>query len=203
MANPPVYLVRSCHPPVQWDQAEILRDFTCPWQQANLPVTQFRALHSESGLHFRFDAVEPIGPRPQGGSARERVLESSRVELFFSACANLSSYHCFEFSPWGEALIYEARFHRQMNWDWSAQPFQWQAQWLEAGYRVEGLLPWATLQQMGLGRHGPWHVGVFRALFQPTATGDHLRFWMPWRNPQTAKADFHVPSAFGRFELAH
>jgi len=202
MSNP-CYAVRHTENPLLWEGANRIESLHNPWSAEAAPPTRFCAQHSDAGLHFRFDCGGPRPARPDLATERDRVLEGSRVELFFSASASLQRYYCLELSPWGDALLYEASHYRQMNWQWTCPLLRWESHWLEGGYRVEGLLPWAAIESMGLARseNARWWVGVFRAEFVTLPHGEKRRVWLPWCHGGGAKADFHIPEAFGQWRL--
>ena len=100
------YVVHRCPPGlVSWESAAVLRDFRFPWEMRPAPATEFRALHDGTQVHFRFDC-DDMDLVLAAGDARERVLGSDRVELFFAADARLDPYHCFEMEPRGGVLAY-------------------------------------------------------------------------------------------------
>lgn len=200
------YQVARCEQKPVWDQTQALGPLATLWGQAPAPATQFWAQHGPEGLHFRFEACEPqalAAPQPCA-EERVRVLASSRVELFFSADAQLRRYHCFELSPWGDSLVYEASHYRVMDWQWRCPGLTWTVQRQRCSYSVQGLLPWHSLAAMGLQWGAcavPWHVGVFQAVWQPDPAQGGRFLWYPWCDPQSSKPDFHVPQAFGQFML--
>jgi hypothetical protein len=186
-----------------WSRAQVLTDFCLPWDHEAPAHTEFRALWNEASLHFRFDVIDHDLVLGTGASLKERVLDSDRVEIFFTPELSLTPYYGFEMSPSGEALIYRARHYREIDWDWTCPSLQLSTCIHESLYSVEGSIPIETLRDLQLLKPGSaqlW-VGVFRADFIRQEDGTLKRRWMPWVNPQTEKPDFHVPSAFGRWQL--
>lgn len=188
---------------LNWSQADLLTDFCFPWEQRVVPSTEFRALWDEQYLFFRFDCVDEDLVLGLGGTLKDRVLGSDRVEIFLTPDLSLSPYYCFEMSPRGEALIYQARFHRQINWDWSDTSLEIKAGIESLYYWVEGKLPLGTLRELGILKPNSTHffAGVYRGEFSHWSDGSVKHGWMPWVNPQTERPDFHVPESFGIFEL--
>ncbi|MEX6398835.1 sugar-binding protein [Providencia hangzhouensis] len=71
-----------------WEKAEVLTDFTYPWEKEVAPKTDFRALWSDDALYFRFIADDKdiqLGDNPDKDQA---VLDSDRVELFLRLALN-------------------------------------------------------------------------------------------------------------------
>jgi hypothetical protein len=195
----PRHPVRRCERAApDWEDAPVLRDFRFPWEDQPAPVTEFRALHDGEFLHFRFDCVDADLVLAEGG-ARERVLGSDRVELFFAVDPRLDPYYCLEMEPRGAVLAYRGRFHRQFDWDWPGPDLRLQT-WLGTdGYRVEGRLPLADLRAWGVLKpdSGELLTGVHRGEFRHRPDGSVQPGWVTWVDPRTERPDFHVPAAFG------
>lgn len=188
---------------IDWSQAACLSDFTFPWETTEPPRTEFRALWDEERLHFLFDCVDAQLIIGAGETVKERVLGSDRVEIFLTPDLSLNPYYCFEMSPQGEAVAYKGRHYREFDWEWSCPELHLDAEIKGAHYRVQGSLPLETLRAWKVLKKDDrqFYAGVFRAEFSRKADLSLHSGWMPWVNPKTEKADFHVPSAFGIFKL--
>lgn len=184
-----------------WATAEILTRFTFPWENREAPQTEFRALWDETRLHFRFDCQDDDLVLPDGPTAKDRVIDSDRVEIFFAPDLSLRPYFCLEMSPRGDVLAYEARFYREINWDWQCEGLRLTAQIDNNQYTVSGSIPLDTLRQLKVLRSREMHAGIYRAEFHHKPDGSVHPGWMPWVNPNTEKPDFHVPASFGVLEL--
>jgi hypothetical protein len=196
------YQVRSsASSKLEWSHAETLADFTFPWENREAPKTEFRALWDETHLHFRFDCQDEDLVLPDGSTAKDRVIDSDRVEIFFAPDLSLKPYFCLEMSPRGDVLAYEARFYREMNWDWRCEGLQLTAQIDNNHYTVSGSIPLDTLRQLKVLRSREMHAGIYRAEFHHKPDGSVHSGWMPWVNPNTERPDFHVPTSFGVLEL--
>jgi hypothetical protein len=123
------------------------------------------------------------------------------VEIFFAPDLSLNPYFCLEMSPRGDVLAYEARFYREMNWDWRCEGLQIDAHIENDHYTVSGSIPLDTLRQLKVLRSREMHAGIYRAEFHHMADGTVHSGWMPWVNPNTERPDFHVPTSFGVLEL--
>ncbi|MCB1237964.1 MAG: carbohydrate-binding family 9-like protein [Verrucomicrobiae bacterium] len=202
----PRYRVRNCHgffADVPWETADVLANFAFPWEDRPAPRTEFRALWDAECLLFRFDCEDDDLVLADGADAKEKVIGSDRAEIFFAPDLSLDPYFALEMDPRGEVLDYEARHHRRMNWDWTFPHLTLRAEIAGAGYTVKGTIPLQTLRDLHVLKPGAseFFAGVFRAEFSHRDDGDVHQGWMAWVDPKTETPDFHVPSAFGVFEL--
>lgn len=198
------YLVRHrSESDLNWSDANLLTDFTFPWENRTAPLTELRALWDESHFHFRFDCIDDDLVLPDGPTVKDRALGADRVEIFFAPDLNLKPYYCFEMSPRGDVLAYEANFYREMNWDWQCDSLQLNTHIEGNRYHVTGSLPLDTLRALNVLKPGAseFFAGLYRAEFHHRADGTVHSGWMPWVNPQTERPDFHLPASFGVLEL--
>ncbi len=190
---------------LDWDAAACLMAFDFPWEATPVPSTEFRALWDDTHLHFRFDCVDHDLVLGAGETLKDRVLGSDRVEIFLTPDLNLTPYYGFEMSPRGngEALVYSARFYREYDWGWTCPELSLSAAIEGTRYHVQGSLPLDTLRALDVLKPGAtqFYAGVFRAEFSHQPDGGVHSGWMAWVDPKTERPDFHVPSAFGVFEL--
>jgi len=196
-------LPQSTHAVEDWSIATCLDEFQFPWEDTRPPRTEFRALWDDDHLHFRFDCVDEDLVLGAGGTLKERVLGSDRVEIFLTPDLNLSPYYAFEMSPRGETLAYSAKFYRQCDWDWNCPELSLKAEIESPHYYVQGSLPLSTLRALNILKSGAceFYAGVYRGEFSHKPDGGIHSGWMSWVNPGTKKPDFHVPGSFGVFEL--
>lgn len=187
-----------------WARAVPLTDFSLPWEERPAPRTEFRALWTRSHLHFGFTALDSTPVIGSGPTLKERVLESDRVEIFLAPDLSLAPYYCLEIAPGGEVLEYRARFYREMDWDWRCPGLEVRSEISQDACHVTGSLPVETLESLGVLKPGAnqFYAGLYRADFSVLPGGSLRRSWMPWVNPGTERADFHVPGSFGVVELA-
>jgi len=192
-----------------WKGAEELTDFVFPWLAHDAPRTSFRArwTAADERLHFRFEVIDDDIVLGEGDDAKQQVIGSDRVELFFAVDAELSRYYSLEMDPRGVVLDYAGKFHRQMDWDWSIDDLELDTDIQEDGYSVEGSISLVELDQLGCvhrdedgGRY--LIAGAYRAEFHRGADGTVIEDWISWVDPKVDTPDFHIPSSFGRFILA-
>ena len=192
----------GCGSDCAWQSAHVLTDFSFPWTAREPPATEFRALWNEEGLYLRFDVTDADVVLGAGANAKEKVIGSDRVEIFFSTGPRLNPYYGIEIGPRAEVLDYEARYHRQMNWDWSCDGLVAESSLTDFGYLVEGCIPMSTFKNLNcLHRDDQGYylvAGLFRAEFSHgTEAGPVIEDWMSWVDPEVESPDFHVPSSFG------
>jgi len=197
------HILRSTASVPDWSAATSLSDFAFSWEDRNAPQTEFRALWDDTHLHFRFDCQDDDLVLPDGPTAKDRVLGSDRVEIFFAPDLSLKPYYCLEMSPRGDALAYEANFYREINWNWICAGLQIDTLINNNRYTVTGSIPLDTLRATNVLKHGSREIfaGLYRAKFHQKPDGTTHSGWMPWVNPQTERPDFHVPSSFGVLEF--
>jgi hypothetical protein len=160
------------------------------------------ALGHETHLHFRFDCQDDDLVLPDGPTAKDRVIDSDRVEIFFAPDLSLKPYFCLEMSPRGDVLAYEARFYREMNWDWHCEGLQIDRPDRQQPLHRQRQHPARhTAPAQGALRSREMHAGIYRAEFHHKSDGSVHSGWMPWVNPHTERPDFHVPASFGVLEL--
>ncbi len=188
---------------LNWSAAELLADFCFPWESRSTPPTEFRTLWDDERLHFRFDCVDDDLVLPDGPTARERVIASDRVEIFFAPDLSLKPYYCLEMSPRGDVLAYKAEFYRLMDWNWQCGGLQIDARIDGNRYSVTGSLPLDTLRDLNVLKPHSREIiaGLYRAEFHRKPDGTIHSGWMPWVNPRTERPDFHVSASFGVLEL--
>lgn len=188
-----------------WSQAELLCDFTYPWESEPAPRTTFRGLHSAQWLYFLFDVEDSRVHVDFVEHSKLEVIDSSRVEIFLRRNENMSPYYCLELDASGRVLDYVGHFHRQFDFQWSWPPESLKVSAIRRshGYTVEGAISKSSLASLGvLTDNNRLQAGLFRAECTRTVTPrDHMR-WISWRRPDAPTPDFHIPSAFGILQLA-
>lgn len=183
-----------------WAVANLLQDFQYPWNDDITPKTYFRALHSAKTFYFRFEVEDHDLYAEVINNEQMEVAESDRVELFFCQDEHLDPYYCLEMDYLGRLLCNSARFHRQMDYNWTwPEGFYFQSQQTSKGFSVEGAISKASLSELGLLQKDEMRVGIFRG--QYSSQKDQPVRWISWIDPQTPQPDFHVPSAFGLLKL--
>ena len=184
-----------------WRRAEALTAFRDPWRGGGLP-TEFRACVDDQNLYFTF-IVEDDSLRLEKGWQGEKTLDrEDRVEIYFAVDARLEKYYCVEIDPEGRVHEFTGSFPRKWDNMWNLPGLKTAGRVSGKGYVVEGSVPLAALHALGLPpltSRRRWRMGLFRADMGTTAA-DPV-YWITWTDPRTPNPDFHVPAAFGAFQL--
>jgi len=189
----------------EWPEERWESELVFPWRDVPAPETAFILQTDGAGLYFAFwvadeDVVVVDGP-PDDESL---VARGDRVELFFARDEKLREYYSIEIDPTGRVLDYSARFYRHFDEGWDCPGLEVAAQRRPGGYDVEGRLSRRALKSMGLSLPSdgnPMLAGVFRAEFSHRGGEAAHESWISWIRPWVPRPDFHVPSAFGCFQL--
>lgn len=192
-----------------WQQVPAIEgSFHYPWRDFAAPYTSFRAYHDADKFYFVFDVKDDDIIAPEQWDGESTVNNEDRVELFFAQDTltapekgKLKPYYAAEIDPRGRVHDYSAIYYRNYDHEWGFEGLKTYAWINDAGYTVQGEIPLATLRDLNvLKEDGSLRAGVFRADYK-NVEGTVDKRWMSWVNPQTAKPDFHVDSAFGLFRL--
>lgn len=208
------YLIKRSPAPIQidgtgadpaWQQAQKLDDFRFPWLEQVAPLTQFWALYDDQALYFLFDVVDEDVVLVQETNEKAEILKCDRVELFFAQDDELKKYYCLEIDAAARPYDYYAEFYRKNTVEWQWPGLRVMAHMTEAGYKVEGAIPMASLKEFQLIRQGDagefLRAGAYRAEFSHEADGSIRHNWISWITPDAEQPDFHIPSSFGTFLL--
>jgi hypothetical protein len=186
-----------------WEKANVLTDFSFPWEAAQVPATSFSALWDGDWLYCLWKVVDDSIVTPVIKNNKIDAGASDRVEIFMTRDATLSPYYCLEMDAAGRTLDYRASFYRKMDysWSWPANQFFIKTATTNNGYIVETAISISSLNELGLLQNNRLMAGLFRAE-RKTAQGGMAAFhWISWVKPPAAQPDFHIASAFGTLVL--
>ncbi|HDC1791759.1 TPA: endoxylanase [Salmonella enterica] len=187
-----------------WTQANVLTDFSFPWKNVPAPKTEFRALWTTEAIWFRFDVEDhdvQVGSQPDKDDA---VLASDRVELFLSTGKALQPYYTAEMDSRGRVFDAKAEFYRKVDQTWNWQSLKTVASLTPNGYRVVGKVDIKELDTLKLWQDKDRKTlmcAIMRGEFSADEQGGQKREWISWIKPDSAKPDFHIPSAFSTCSL--
>ncbi|EFE55005.1 hypothetical protein PROVRETT_06445 [Providencia rettgeri DSM 1131] len=182
-----------------WEKAEVLTDFTYPWEKEVAPKTDFRALWSDDALYFRFIADDKdiqLGDNPDKDQA---VLDSDRVELFFATSPELKPYYTAEMDPKGRTFDAKANYYREIDPSWNWETLQTVGEITPNGYVLTGKIDLDELTKLDLWQDADKQTLMCAILRGEFSAGEpkQVRKWISWIKPDSVKPDFHIPSAFG------
>ncbi len=189
----------------EWPADRWETGLTYPWREQAAPATAFCAVTDGSALAFAFRVMDEDVVIIEGARREESlVARGDRVELFCARDARLEEYYSIEIDPIGRVLDYRARFYRRFDDGWDCPGLEVAARQRSDGYDVEGRISHDALREMGLvlsADAAPMLIGVFRGEFSSRQGQPPHESWISWVRPRVEQPDFHVPSAFGCFQV--
>lgn len=186
-----------------WKKAAVLTDFSYPWEKEKAPATSFSALWDGVWLyclyHVQDDSVITLIKK----NDKIEVGGSDRVEIFMTGDSAMTPYYCLEMDATGRVLDYRASYYRKMDytWSWPQKQLIIKTTASTNGYIVEIGISIQSLKDLGLLHNKRLRAGLFRAECKSIRDGKAALRWISWIKPNSAKADFHIPSAFGALVL--
>lgn len=185
-----------------WGEVPEEACFSLPWEDRAVSKTTFQAILGAQALYFFFYVVDET-PFELEAEREETVAEGDRVEIFFALDESLSDYYCLEISPSARVFDYHASHYRDFEPAWTLGGLEVAAKKGNLDYSVEGAIPRSSLGQMGFSElevGNTIRIGLFRADFEEVG-GRIEQHWISWCVPPSENPDFHVPGAFGVFEV--
>jgi hypothetical protein len=164
----------------------------------------FRALWDDAWLHFRFEVEASRALTYIQNNNKMEVVDSDRVEIFFRQDERLDPYYCLEMDPLGRVLDYKASFYRKFDYEWKwpgRNQLKVIAGYTGSGYRVDGSVTLASLEQLNLIKNKKIQAGLFRGECLKIRDPESSFSWISWIKPGSVRPDFHIPSSFGAIEL--
>ena len=187
-----------------WQRAEVLRAISFPWSKRAAPGTELRAFADAGRFYFAFDVSDDHVVVEKDFAGEPTVDKEDRVEIFFARDVELERYFCLEIDPLGRVHDYTASHYRKFDSSWNCAGLRAAGSVRPGGYTVEASLPLKTLSeimQRPVAAGGSLRLGIFRAEFRSGALGNADDNWLSWIQPDAAKPDFHVPSAFADWRV--
>ena len=200
--NRPIHLTGSATD-ILWEKAIPISNFVYPWNDGTPPKTIFRGLWDQQFFYFCFVVDDMNIIAPGDPDDKRGVLPSDRVEIFFKSQGAMDPYFCLEMDPIGRVLDYKAHYYRNVDfdWKWPDQGLEVFASLIEKGYVVEGKISLQSMRELGILNATTIHAGLFRGDFYPVDGKENKVKWISWIKPDSENPDFHIPSAFGIFQL--
>jgi hypothetical protein len=186
-----------------WGKANLLTDFTYPWETEAAPATSFAALWDGTWLYLLYRAKDDSVITLKHKNVKSEIGASDRVEIFITRDSTLTPYYCFEMDATGRVMDYPAWYYRKMNynWKWPKEQLIIKTSIVKYGYIVEAAISIQSLKNLGLLYDKRLNAGLFRAECKSIMNGKADLRWISWIKPKSAKPDFHIPSAFGELIL--
>ncbi len=191
-----------CNDPL-WEEANIIDDFSSPWEDVEISKAEFRALIDDERFYFCFKVFDNEIHIDKAEDIYDSINESDRVEIFFRTSDKLNPYYCLEIDPTARIMDFKAKPNKNFdfNWNWPKGELIVKSDIKDEAYTVEGVISIKSLKELGLIKGNAIEVGVYRAKYSVDEKGNFQPTWMPWVNPNTEEPNFHIASSFGRFNL--
>ena len=211
--NLPTYLVKKSSSDIvisgtgsasQWSEAHVLTNFVYPWQSSSPPLTEFRALWTETHLYFLYRTEDNKIITPERGLGERDVIDSDRVEIFFKVDDEMNPYYPLEMDSKARYFDAKGTFYRNVDfeWDWPAEHIDIKASIQPNGYTVEGSFTFESLKDLGIyDDDGIIRAGLYRGEYSKKGNQETEVKWISWVIPDSEKPDFHIPSSFGLLKL--
>ena len=182
-----------------WSKANILTDFTYPWDSIPAPATSFAAVWDGDWLYCVYHVKDDSVITHVGNNTKMDIGASDRVEIFFKANDSMSTYYCLELDATARIFDYNAAYYRKMNyaWQWPEKQLIVKSSSTQDGYIVEFAISIKSLKSFGLLNNGRLQAGLFRAECKGPVKKIADEKWISWVKPRSPQPDFHIPSAFG------
>ncbi|GAA3611548.1 carbohydrate-binding family 9-like protein [Flavivirga amylovorans] len=186
-----------------WDDANVLNDFSSPWEDLKDTKTTFRALWDDDYLFFCFHVFDDAIHIDNTDTGFNSINVSDRVEFFFRVNASLNPYYCLEIDPTPRIMDFKALPNKDFNfdWDWPKQDLVVNSNMNSKGFSVEGKISLASLKSLNLIHDLTIETGIFRATYYKTKELTYKPTWITWVDPKTDAPNFHTPSSFGTLKL--
>jgi hypothetical protein len=183
-----------------WSEAIPDDRFFNPWEGNVCPKTSLSLLHDDKYMYFFFDAKDDDLILLPVITDNRDIGKEDRLEFFFSRDNTMDDYYCLEMDPKGRILSYKCSYYRNYEFDWDVPDgFMVTGRIHDYGYSLEGAIPLAWLSDF-FQDDGFIYSGFYRAEFskKDNAVNEH---WLTWKDPITARPDFHVPTSLGKIYL--
>lgn len=185
-----------------WQKANLLDDFSYPWNKETAPKTKFKALWDNDNFHFVFETIDKEIILIREKDTIDEINNSDRVELFFKKDNDLNPYYCLEIDSAARVMDFRAYPNKkfQFDWRWPLKGLEIKSSLTEDGYVVEGSISIASLNHLSLIDGSYLNVGIFRANFHKSSKGLVAK-WISWILPNSLQPNFHISSSFGVLHL--
>ncbi|URL07258.1 carbohydrate-binding family 9-like protein [Avibacterium sp. 21-595] len=193
-----------------WGKVKGVTDFVNPWEQAEMPKTEFKAFHDDENFYFSFDVEDPNVVVYDSTDHEWMVAREDRVELFMApgeidkpqADGKYPKYIALEMDYKGRSLSMLRDVEKNINAEWDPKTLQTVGVRTEKGYTLEGKIALSELKEHHLIQGNKIRAGAYRAEFSIIkGKGKEQANWITWVDPKTEKPNFHINSSFGEFVL--
>ncbi|MEO6173940.1 MAG: carbohydrate-binding family 9-like protein [Flavobacterium circumlabens] len=186
-----------------WQQAELLTDFSSPWDNAEPEKIEFRALWDLKNIYFSYTVYDTNIHIDRKDDSVDSIGESDRVEIFFRTDENLNPYYCLEIDPTPRIMDFKASPAKKFDfdWNWPKNDIVIKSHIKEEYFVVEIAISIQSLKNFHLIKDNSIEAGIYRAKYIKAANNLFEPIWISWVNPNTETPNFHIASSFGTLTL--
>jgi len=191
----------------RWKDIKMFSNFVSPWDEQPYGETTFQYYNDTSWFYFLFRVDDDdIQLCDTSNNEAQNVLQSDRVELFFTKDSLMQPYYTFEMDA--ASRLFDARclIHQKnktnkkeidANWNICKEDLQFKSTKGKNGYRVEGKIAMSFLQKNHLTNNGKLWCGIQRANFHTEGEPQ----WICAKDPGTNYPEFHCWGVFIELEI--
>ena len=188
---------------ILWEKAEILTDFTSPWDAVTPAKIELRALWDLDHIFFLYKVYDGNIHIDKTDDSVESIAESDRVEIFFRKDDLLNPYYCLEIDPEPRIMDFIAYPDRKFDydWNWPEKQLTVKSDIQNDFFTVEISISIASLKKLNLIKDNKIEAGLYRAKYIQQSNLSYEPVWISWVNPNTETPNFHIASSFGTLTL--
>ncbi|MCD0465916.1 carbohydrate-binding family 9-like protein [Flavobacterium sp. ENC] len=186
-----------------WQQAEVLTDFSSPWDNAEPEKIEFRALWDLKNIYFSYTVYDTNIHIDRKDDSVDSIGESDRIEIFFRTDETLNPYYCLEIDPTPRIMDFKASPAKKFDfdWNWPKNDIVIKSHIKEEYFVVEIAISIQSLMNFNLIKGRTIEAGLFRAKYKKQQNNLFEPTWISWVDPDTETPNFHVASSFGTLTL--
>jgi hypothetical protein len=187
-----------------WESANLLNNFSSPWDNKPIKKIEFKALHNCEEVFFQFKVFDKNVHIHPSKNKNDSINNSDRVELFFRNNDSLNPYYCLEIDPTARIMDFKAQPNKKFDfdWNWSDNHIKVVSHISENNFTVDITISIESLKNLSLLKENRLETGIYRAKYDKVEdTNKYQPTWITWVNPNTDEPNFHIKSSFGVLEL--
>ncbi|MEO9570247.1 MAG: sugar-binding protein [Polaribacter sp.] len=189
--------------PKKWKKANTLIDFYSPWDSKPIKKIEFKAVHNNEKIFFRFKVDDKDTYTHPSRDKNESINTSDRVELFFRTNQSLNPYYCLEIDTTSRIMDFKAYPNKKFdfNWNWPSEHIGVKSTKKDTYFVVEITISIQSLKELSLLNGNFIETGIYRAKYIKEKSDTYIPTWITWVDPTTPEPNFHTQNSFGLLEL--
>jgi hypothetical protein len=188
---------------ILWEKAELLTDFSAPWDDHEPAKIELKALWDLEYVYFLYKVYDENVHIDKTDDSVESIAKSDRVEIFFKKDDHLNPYYCLEIDPEPRIMDFIAYPNRNFDysWKWPENHLKVKSNIQKEFFTVEIGVSIESLKKLNLINGNKIEAGLYRAKYIQQSNLDYEPIWISWVDPNTETPNFHIASSFGQFTL--